>query len=322
MTDFGTRRLAGRRLLAWRTTVLLVVAVPFLGLVAAVAYLWGRGIGPFDLTLFAALYLWTGLGITVGYHRLFTHRGFHAVPLARGALAVAGSMAVQGPIIRWVADHRRHHRFSDRPGDPHSPHIDHDDLSIAGLVRGLWYAHVGWFFDAEKSRARRYAPDLLTDPIVHAVDRLYPLWIAASLLLPAGLTWLLHPSPEGFFTGLLFAGFARIFFVQHVTWSVNSICHTFGARAFDTLDESRNVPIMAILALGEGWHNNHHAFPASARHGLGRWQFDPSWIAICLLRGAGLVSRVRTPTAEQILRRRSRRSRPAGGPAAPGGHAV
>ncbi len=299
------KQLSGRALAWWRAVVLLVVVVPFVGGAAAVWHLWGRGLTAFDAALFLALYLVTGFGITVGYHRLFTHQGFTTTPAVEAAFAVAGSMAVQGPIIRWVADHRRHHQHSDRPGDPHSPHrghADHDELSWRGLALGLWYAHVGWFFDAGKASARRYAPDLLANRVVRTVDRHYPLWVGLSLVLPAAITALVRGA-DAALTGFLVGGLARVFFVQHVTWSVNSVCHTFGRQPFATKDESRNNAVMAILALGEGWHNNHHAFPASSRHGLLRRQFDASWFLIRGLERLGLAHDVRTASADRIRAR-------------------
>ncbi len=299
----GVKRLEGATLRSWRVTVGAVVLVPFLGFLAAVVHLWGEVLRPADLLSFLGFYLFTGFGITVGYHRLFTHRGFVAVGPLRWLLAVAGSMAVQGPILRWAADHRRHHRHSDQPGDPHSPHVGEED-DLLGLLRGFAWAHLGWFFDAEKSRASVYAPDLLRDPLVRRVDRLYPLWIALSLGLPTWVGWLATGSADGALRGLLFAGFARVFFVQHVTWSVNSVCHLFGSRGYRTRDESRNHRPMAILALGEGWHNNHHAFPGSPRHGLDRGQWDPSWWLIRGLERLGLVREVRLPSPAALEGRR------------------
>jgi stearoyl-CoA desaturase (delta-9 desaturase) len=287
--------------------VLAVVVLPLVGVVAAVWHLWGRALTPADLAIFVGLYLATGFGITVGYHRLFTHQSFVAHPALRAALAVAGSMAVQGPVLRWVADHRRHHQFSDRPGDPHSPHLardDGDDQTLTGLLLGLWYAHVGWFFDAEKASARRYAPDLLRDPVVRRVDGWYPAWVALTLALPAALSAWARGDADAAMTGMLFGGLTRVFVVQHVTWSVNSVCHTFGRRPFATRDESRNNAAMALLSLGEGWHNNHHAFPTSSRHGLLWWQFDASWLVIVALERLGLVRDVRVARSERVRNRR------------------
>lgn len=291
-----------------RNVILAIVIIPFAGLVAAVPVFWRRGLEPFDLALFAAFYLWTGFGITVGYHRLFTHKAFEAAAPLRFLLATAGSMAVQGPVIRWVADHRRHHQYSDRPGDPHSPHAI-EGHGLGPVFKQLWYAHIGWFFDQEKTVIRRFAPDLLEDRMLRFVDRFYVVWILASLALPAAAGYLVA-GPQGALSGFLFAGLVRIFMIQHVTWSVNSICHYFGSTPFHTADESRNNWVMALPALGEGWHNNHHAFPSSARQGLKAWQIDPSYWLICGLEKLGLATRVRRVAPGRIEARRADAARP------------
>jgi stearoyl-CoA desaturase (Delta-9 desaturase) len=293
---------------AWagsRIAIATVVIVPFVGFLAAVSYAWMRGgIALLDLGLFAAFYLLTGLGITVGFHRLFTHGSFTAVPWLRATLGVLGCMAVQGPVVSWVADHRKHHRFSDREGDPHSPHLL-DDHGLLGTLGGLWHAHVGWLFGAGRSEAETYAPDLLADPVISAIDRYYGLWLLASFALPAALAYLLTGGSLAAALGaFLFAGMARIFLLHHATWSVNSVCHTFGSRAFETRDQSRNHALVGLVGLGEGWHNNHHAFPASARHGLDAGQFDLSWQVIRLFVRLGWVHQVRLPQPERVARAR------------------
>lgn len=290
-----TKVLAGPALFWWRLTVGAVVVIPILGVVGAAAWLWDRVLKPGDIVAFVAMYVLTGLGISVGYHRLFTHLSFRAHRGVRLALAILGAMAIEGPIIRWVADHRRHHRFTDRMGDPHSPHVRDPHRHPWWSMAGLYYAHVGWFFDAQKTRAGRYVPDLLRDPTVRWVDSLYPLWAAISLAIPAGAGWWVHRSAQGAVTGLLFGGLCRIFLVQHVTWSINSLCHAFGSQPFSTGDQSRNNALLAFFSFGECWHNNHHAFPASSRLGLQWWQVDVGWYLLVVLERFGLVKRLNTP---------------------------
>ena len=274
-----------------RWIALAVVVTPLVGFAAAVAFFGGR-LSTLDIALFVSSYLVTAFGITVGFHRLISHASFRSGTIVRGLFAVAGSMAVQGPAIRWAADHRRHHQFSDRPGDPHSPHLrdDHAEGTLRDLVGNLWHAHIGWFFAEEKTTIRRYAPDLIADPVIRRIDRLYPLWILLSIGLPGVIAWgWTGGSSSAAISATLFAGLGRVFLFQHVTWSVNSLCHYFGSRPYETADESRNNAWIALLALGEGWHNNHHAFPSSARQGLHPWQLDPSYWLIRTLQGLGWV---------------------------------
>ena len=240
---------------------------------------WGGALHWQDLLVLGITYTLTGLGITVGYHRLFTHRSFKTTRAVRALLAVFGSMAVEGPVIEWVATHRKHHRFSDHTGDPHSPHLD-DAPGWRGAVRGLAHAHVGWMFRGKDiANPARYAKDLLADPDLRWISRTFPLWVLAGLAIPFGLGAALTGSLAGGLTGLLWGGAVRVFLLHHATFSINSLCHSFGRRPFVTGDQSRNLAWLAPLAFGEAWHNNHHAFPTSARHGLGRWQVDPgAWL--------------------------------------------
>jgi stearoyl-CoA desaturase (delta-9 desaturase) len=239
--------------------------------------------------------------VTVGYHRLFTHRSFKTSAPMRALFAVLGSAAIEGPVIEWVANHRKHHRFSDQPGDPHSPHLGHAK-GWRGALGGLLHAHVGWILGGEEMASEeRYAKDLLADPIVRFVDRTFPLWVLAGLAFPFGLGIALTGSIAGGLTGLLWGGAVRIFFLHHATFSINSLCHFFGRRRFETGDESRNLLWLSLPTLGEAWHNNHHAFPTSARHGLRWWQLDPSAWLICALERCGLVWDVVRVTPERQL---------------------
>jgi len=280
--------------LLWRLIRIVVVFLPPLGVIAAMILLRGGYFGPLYLTLFVVMYLLTGFGITVGFHRFFTHAGFKSGPVIVSTLGVLGSMAVEGNLIWWVATHRRHHRYSDKEMDPHSPHIGRKP-GILGAIKGLLHAHMGWFFNSDSTRTdpERYAPDLLADPRIVAIDRLFPLWVVLGLLVPAAIAGAVTDTWTGALLGLLWGGLVRVFMVHHITWSVNSICHFWGTRDHETCDESRNNFLMGILGLGEGWHNNHHAFPTSARHGLEWWQIDPSWMVISMMRHLGLAASVK-----------------------------
>jgi stearoyl-CoA desaturase (delta-9 desaturase) len=267
----------------------VITVLPVVGLFFVAWQLWGGWLHWSDIVIFAVMYAATGLGITVGFHRLFTHRSFETKPWVRGLFAILGSAAIEGPIISWVADHRKHHAFADQEGDPHSPHVDHG-VGFKGALRGLWHAHVGWLFIHTQRGARaRYAPDLLADPVVNFVDKTFLVWTLAGLALPFGLGVAITGTVSGGLTGLLWGGAVRMLVLHHATYSINSICHVFGRRRFDTDDHSRNVRWLALLTFGEAWHNNHHAFPTSAVHGLRRWEIDVSASVIRLLEMAGLA---------------------------------
>jgi stearoyl-CoA desaturase (delta-9 desaturase) len=272
-----------------RVANIAVTVIP-IGLVGLAAWrAWGGALHWSDLVVLAVTYMLTGLGITVGYHRLFTHRSFKTSSAMRVLLAVLGSAAVEGPVIEWVANHRKHHQFSDQHGDPHSPHVDHGK-GLRGALAGLFHAHVGWIFTDEPMASEdRYAKDLMGDPAVRFVDRTFPFWVLAGLAFPFAFGLALTGSVAGGLTGLLWGGAVRIFLLHHATFSINSLCHFFGFRQFATGDESRNLSWLALPTLGEAWHNNHHAFPASARHGLRWWQLDPSAWFIAGLERIGLV---------------------------------
>jgi stearoyl-CoA desaturase (delta-9 desaturase) len=263
----------------------MVVGIPAAALVLGGWLAWGGVLHWQDLLVLAITYTLTGLGITVGYHRLFTHRSFKATRATRATLAVLGSMAVEGSVIEWVATHRKHHRFSDLPGDPHSPHVNRAP-GWRGALCGLAHAHVGWMFRGQDmANPARYAKDLNADSDLRFISRTFPLWVAVGLAVPFGLGVALTGSVLGGLTGLLWGGAVRVFLLHHATFSINSLCHSFGRRPFQTGDESRNLAWLAPLAFGEAWHNNHHAFPTSARHGLGRRQIDPgAWLISALER--------------------------------------
>jgi stearoyl-CoA desaturase (delta-9 desaturase) len=268
------------------------VLLPFAATVAAAALFWNRLAGPADLAISGAMYLLTAVGITVGFHRLLTHRSFQTAKPVEYLFAVLGSMAVQGPVISWVADHRKHHAHTDKDGDPHSPHVGHGG-GVRGVLAGLWHAHTGWLMSTQgRADWKRYAPDLYEDRGMRLISRQFVPLIVAGMLLPAFAGYLVSGTVAGAATGLLWGGLVRIFFVHHVTWSVNSVCHFFGSRRFDTDDRSTNVFWLALPSLGESWHHNHHAFPRSAAHGLKRWEMDPSALIIAGMERVGLARKV------------------------------
>jgi stearoyl-CoA desaturase (Delta-9 desaturase) len=291
----------GPSALADRVANVLATGVPVALVVFAGWRAWGGALRWPDLVVLAVTYALTGLGITVGFHRLFTHRSFKTSPVMRGLLAALGSAAVEGPVIEWVANHRKHHRFSDQPGDPHSPHLEHAG-GWRGALTGLYHAHVGWIFGDEALASReRYARDLIADPVVSFVDRTFLVWVIAGLAFPFGLGYALTGTLVGGLTGLLWGGAVRMFFLHHATFSINSLCHFFGRHSFATGDESRNLAWLALPTLGEAWHNNHHAFPTSAHHGLRWWQLDPSAWLIDGLARVGLVWDVVGVAPERML---------------------
>jgi stearoyl-CoA desaturase (delta-9 desaturase) len=274
------------------------VLIPFLGFIAAVILLWGTDlVGWTDLALFAVLYVVTGYGVTLGFHRLLTHRSFQTRKGVEYALAVAGSMAVQGPVMTWVADHRKHHAHTDREGDPHSPHGHGSGLR--GALAGLWYAHMGWLFDRAEAPPQRYAKDLFEDPGMRRIDRAFPLLALAGVLIPFGIGYAIDGSLAGALAAAAWGGAVRIFMLHHVTWSINSVCHFFGTRRFDVDDHSTNVFWLAPLSFGESWHHNHHAFPRSAMHGLRWWEVDPTAWLIRGMKRTGLAWNVVEITPER-----------------------
>jgi stearoyl-CoA desaturase (delta-9 desaturase) len=272
-----------------RRVNLAAVIVPFLVIVLSVPLLWGSWIGAADIAVFAIMYALGGFGVTVGFHRMLTHRAFATHRATRYVFAMLGSLAVQGPVIDWVADHRKHHAHTDQEGDPHSPHVGHGG-GVRGALRGLWHAHAGWLLSTHgQARAHKYARELVEDRGMRRINRRFPLLVAASLAIPGALGFVFTGSPHGALTGLIWGGFARIFVQHHITWSVNSICHFFGRRRFAVEDHSTNVFWLALPSLGESWHHNHHAFPRSAAHGLRWYELDPSALLIALMRRVGLA---------------------------------
>jgi stearoyl-CoA desaturase (delta-9 desaturase) len=304
---------------AHRISNLIAVVVPFVAFLTAVVLLWHRAIGWTELLLLVVLYYATGFGVTVGYHRLFTHRAFETSRAMRAFLAVLGSLAIEGSVIRWVADHRKHHAFTDIEGDPHSPHVDHHG-GVMGPIKGLAHAHVGWLFrSVGAADEARFAPDLVEDPTLRKIDKLFPLWIVVSLALPFAIGYAVGGTLRDALIALLWGGAVRVFLLHHVTWSINSVCHFFGRRRFRTDDESRNVGWLGPLTFGESWHHNHHAFPTSAFHGLKPHEavLDPSGWIIRGLEKLGLVWNVvrispERQAAKSVEAPRASRPAPAG----------
>ena len=294
--------------LGMRTATLAVVVVPAVGLAGAAVLLWGWGFSWVELGLLVGMYFLTALGITVGFHRLFTHRAFETNRVVQFILAVLGSMAIQGPLLTWVAQHRQHHQHSDGHGDPHSPHLRGGGL--LGLLSGLWHAHLGWFFQPNSPDLMDYVKDLRQSGTLRIVSALFPVWVILGLLIPTAVGAVLTGSWMGALLGLMWGGLARVFAVHHVTWSINSVCHLWGGRSFQTTDRSKNNFVLGVLALGEGWHNNHHAFPTSARHGLRWWQIDVGYGVIRALSLVGLAWRIKLPAQTAAATRRASKRRP------------
>jgi stearoyl-CoA desaturase (Delta-9 desaturase) len=287
--------------LAARVSTALIVGIPLLALVLGVILLWGRGIHLRDVLLAAAFYVLVGHGVTVGFHRLLAHKSFTARRPLKLVLVALGSMAYEGGPIGWVANHRRHHIFADTDVDPHSPQLHGG--GVRGQLKGLWHAHVGWLFTARGTSLRRHGADLLADRDIVVLDALFPAWCVLSLALPFGLGWLLGGTLSAALSALFWAGLVRVCLLHHATWSVNSLCHMFGRRPFATNDRSTNVAALAIISMGESWHNGHHAFPRSARHGLLRGQWDSSAMLIRGLERMALLRDVHWPTPEAVRRR-------------------
>jgi len=294
-----------------RHHVLAITLAPLLGFAAAVWLLWGRAVGVEEVLLLAGMWTASGLAGTVGFHRLFAHRSFRARPAVRIGLAILGSMAGQGPVIYWAALHREHHQYSDRPGDPHSPHLH--DQTLRGRLAGAWHSHIGWMFSHRLPNSARYTPDLLEDKALVRVNNLYFVWLLLGLAIPTVVGGLWRGSLLGAFYGFLWGGLARLFIGEHLIWSVNSLCHLYGTRPHRVLDHSANNVWLSVFTFGESLHNNHHAFPSSAIFGLSWWQPDPGAWLIRGLEKLGLVWHVKKPSPQTLEARRLRRR--AGAPA-------
>jgi len=275
------------------------VALPFAAFLAAIPLLWNNVVGWTDLAILASIYIATAFGVTIGYHRLLTHRAFETYRPVKYLLAIMGSMAVQGPVIGWVADHRKHHAHTDEEGDPHSPHVGH-----GSGIRGLWHAHTGWLFESNGvADAKRYARDLLEDDGMRFINRWFIAWVLLGLAIPFGLGFALTGTLAGALTALFWGGLVRVFFLHHVTWSINSICHFFGRRRFETDDKSTNVAWLALPSLGEAWHHNHHAFPRAAVQGLRWYEIDVSGLVIRVMKRLHLAWNVVQITPERQQQR-------------------
>ncbi|HAC66266.1 MAG TPA: acyl-CoA desaturase [Cyanothece sp. UBA12306] len=277
----------------WLTNV-----IPLLGFLVLLGLIWQNGIHGLDIALLIGMYTLSLFGITVGFHRHFSHGAFETNQVIKVILAILGAMAAQSPLVYWVAQHRRHHAYSDLDGDPHSPHIHQGKL--LGQLEGLWHGHVGWVLVPEATNTTLFARDLIQDPLIYKVSQLYFVWVLIGLLIPTVLGGVLTASWLGAFSGFLWGGLARIFLAQQTTFSINSICHIYGSRSFDTRENSTNNLWLAIPTVGEAWHNNHHAFPNSAKFGLQWWQVDLGYLVIRVLQLLGLAWDVKAPTAEMI----------------------
>jgi stearoyl-CoA desaturase (delta-9 desaturase) len=280
----------------------LLVGLPAAGAVYALVRFWSHGISWFDLVLAIVMYALTGLGVTVGFHRLLTHRSFQAQRWLKVVLTIAGTMALEGSSISWVSQHRRHHAFSDKVGDPHSPWLKRSGVGYT--FRGFWHAHTGWLFVGHQDDPERWSAELLNDPDVQRLSALTPLWFALSLLIPFGIGYAVTRTLWGAVLALIWGGLVRVFVLHHVTWSINSVCHIFGKRPFRSNDRSTNFAPLALLSFGESWHNAHHAFPSLARHGVDRGQIDVSALVIRFFESRGWVSGVKWPTPAKLALRR------------------
>ena len=292
--------------LSQKLTMLSAVILPLVGVVAAAATAWAYGwMGWSYVAMLIGGWILTGLGITIGFHRLLSHRSFETYRGVRAFWMAMGAMSVEGSPLVWCAVHRRHHAHSDRPGDPHSPHLEGEGWF--NMLKGLIHAQFGWLITDghwSKPELERYVPDLLQDPLLRRIDKNYGWFVLASLAIPAALGFLVTGTAFGAWLGFLWGGLARIFLTHHITWSINSICHVFGSRTYESGDHSTNNFICGLLGLGEGWHNNHHAFPNSARHGLAWWQFDLSWLVILGMKTVGLAWNIKLPTARLMAAKR------------------
>jgi stearoyl-CoA desaturase (Delta-9 desaturase) len=303
----GVATLNARQQAIWKYLVLTVVTIPFLSFLIAIFLLWRLGVDWVAIASLMVMYTLTLLGISVGFHRHLAHRSFQTSAPARIVLVALGSMAVQGPILTWAALHRRHHRYSDRTGDPHSPYVYADGSNIRGMWRGLWHSHLGWLFSADVNDWGHFVPDLLRDKTLFKLHRMYFVFVITGLILPAAAVGLINASWSGALAGFLWGGLARICLVHHASWTVGSLSHMYGSQPFNTQDHSRNNAWLSLVTFGDSWQNNHHAFPSSALHGLKWWQLDPSGWVIKALWKAGIIWNVDIPASHLIEARQKRR---------------
>ena len=281
----------------------LLVALPLIAVVVAIVIFWSHGIGWLDLGLGIGMYLVTGIGLSVGFHRLFSHRSFVPARWLKVTLAIAGTMGVEGSLTSWVSQHRRHHAFTDRPGDPHSPAPAGPGL--ADQLGGLWHAHAGWLFVHNEVNAERWSSDLQADPDLAFVSRTVVLWTVLSFLIPTLIGWVVIGTIWGALLAGLWGGVVRVALLHHVTWSTNSLCHTFGKQPFGDKDRSTNFAPLALLSFGDSWHNTHHAFPRSARHGVDPGEVDIAADMIRVFERMGWATDVHWPRHAVMNRRRA-----------------
>jgi len=296
----GVAVLDRKSLAEHRLGLILVSVIPLVGVGVAIWTLWGRGLSPTDAAIALGFYAFSGLGVTVGFHRLLAHKTFDAPKPVRAILAIAGSLSIEMGAIDWAATHRRHHAYSDQPGDPHSPHLEAEN-GLRGVVKGLWYAHMGWLFSNERTSRERWTPDLLKDPMMVKINDMFPFFVVTSFVAPAILGLVITRSFTGMLSAFLWGSLVRIFLLHHVTFSINSLCHFFGRRPYETKEKSVNFWPLAILSFGESWHNNHHAFPGSAYLGLRGWQPDPGKWLLWVLASLGLAKNIKHPTRDEFV---------------------
>jgi stearoyl-CoA desaturase (delta-9 desaturase) len=283
---------------AKRVVALVTVGIPSIGFAIAMYLMFTGRVSTLDYTLFAVFYAIQMFGVSIGFHRYLAHKSFKTSPFFEGVLMITGSMALEGPVLFWVSTHRRHHRFSDEEGDPHSPNLS--GAGLKGKLKGLWYAHVPWMFSDQESRVTVFAPDVVRDRRLYFYNRTYPMWALASLLLPAVLGFAIAGTPAAAFSGFIFGGLARVFVANQAAWCVGSISHMVGSRPFVTKDDSANNWPVAVLTFGEGLQNNHHAFPGAYRHAMRWWEPDLSAWVIAALAKAGVVWGLKMPDRQKI----------------------
>src|ERR1051326_1413538 len=300
----GVALLDRKSLAEHRLGLVLVSVIPLVGVGVAIWTLWGRGFSVTDAAIALGLYAFSGLGVTVGFHRLLAHKTFDAPAPVRATLAVAGSLSIEMGAIDWAATHRRHHAYSDQPGDPHSPHLQVEN-GWRGIVKGLWFAHMGWLFSNERTSRERWTPDLLKDPTMVKINDMFPFFVVTSFVAPAILGLVITRSFTGMLSAFLWGSLVRIFLLHHVTFSINALCHFFGKRPYETKEKSVNFWPLAILSFGESWHNNPPAFPGSAYLGLRGWQPDPGKWLLWVLSALGLARNIKHPARDERLAARA-----------------